>query len=244
VCSFTLPIDPLLPGPGHDHGCAPLSDQPPSQPHRSPIDIALVGDGPLALVANHTADSVSLVDLDRGNRSGGTTVWPKTRGGGGGSGRQGTRRSAISGRARSPGWPSKIKRWPRSGRFPSAPGHAGSYSRAGTARASWSLSAGQDEVPPARGGHRESNTSLAGRRASRDTWLYRPTANGWPRPATGRRRCAAGTWKPAQFTGSATSATPSISAAWCFLRATMPSSVPTPCAAISRLPRPTLRKAG
>jgi cytochrome c peroxidase len=32
--------------------------------HRSPIDLALVGDGPLAFVANHTADSVALVDLE------------------------------------------------------------------------------------------------------------------------------------------------------------------------------------
>jgi hypothetical protein len=36
------------------------------EPHRSPIDIALVGAGRLALVANHTSDSVSLVDLDQG----------------------------------------------------------------------------------------------------------------------------------------------------------------------------------
>jgi cytochrome c peroxidase len=34
--------------------------------HRSPIDLALIGDGRLALVANHTADSVSLVDLEQG----------------------------------------------------------------------------------------------------------------------------------------------------------------------------------
>src|SRR5947199_4011381 len=37
------------------------------QSHRSPIDIALVGDGRLALVANHTSDSVSLVDIEQGN---------------------------------------------------------------------------------------------------------------------------------------------------------------------------------
>ena len=36
------------------------------EPHRSPIDIALIGAGRRALVANHSADSVSLVDLDQG----------------------------------------------------------------------------------------------------------------------------------------------------------------------------------
>src|SRR5205085_811234 len=36
------------------------------EPHRSPIDVALIGDGRLAVTANHTADSVSLVDLDHG----------------------------------------------------------------------------------------------------------------------------------------------------------------------------------
>ena len=36
------------------------------EPHRSPIDIALVGESRFALVANHTADSVSLVDIDEG----------------------------------------------------------------------------------------------------------------------------------------------------------------------------------
>jgi WD40 repeat protein len=45
---------------------AAQSQPPPSQPHRSPIDIAPIGDGRLALVANHTSDSVSLVDLDQG----------------------------------------------------------------------------------------------------------------------------------------------------------------------------------
>ncbi len=35
-------------------------------PHRSPVDVALLPGGRLALTANHTADSVSLVDLDTG----------------------------------------------------------------------------------------------------------------------------------------------------------------------------------
>ena len=34
--------------------------------HCSPIDVALVGEGRLALVANYTADSVSLIDLEQG----------------------------------------------------------------------------------------------------------------------------------------------------------------------------------
>jgi cytochrome c peroxidase len=38
--------------------------QPPPGPHRSPIDVAILGDGRFALVANHTADSISLVDLE------------------------------------------------------------------------------------------------------------------------------------------------------------------------------------
>src|SRR5262245_42002720 len=36
------------------------------EPHRSPIDVAVLPDGKRALVANHTADSVSLVDLAEG----------------------------------------------------------------------------------------------------------------------------------------------------------------------------------
>ena len=35
-------------------------------PHRSPIDLVLVDGGRRAITANHTADSLSLVDLDRG----------------------------------------------------------------------------------------------------------------------------------------------------------------------------------
>jgi len=38
----------------------------PVELHRSPIDIALLADGGLAVVANHGADSVSLVDLEQG----------------------------------------------------------------------------------------------------------------------------------------------------------------------------------
>src|SRR5262245_13031275 len=34
--------------------------------HCSPIDVALISNGRLALVANHSADSVSLVDLEQG----------------------------------------------------------------------------------------------------------------------------------------------------------------------------------
>jgi cytochrome c peroxidase/sugar lactone lactonase YvrE len=37
-----------------------------SEPHRSPVDVALLPGGRLALTANHTADSVSLVDLSAG----------------------------------------------------------------------------------------------------------------------------------------------------------------------------------
>ncbi len=37
-----------------------------SGPHRSPVDVALLPGGGLALTANHTADSVSLVDLEAG----------------------------------------------------------------------------------------------------------------------------------------------------------------------------------
>ncbi len=36
------------------------------EPHRSPVDVALLPGGRLALTANHTADSVSLVDLPAG----------------------------------------------------------------------------------------------------------------------------------------------------------------------------------
>lgn len=38
----------------------------PAAPHRSPIDLARLPDGELALTANHTADTVSLVDLKAG----------------------------------------------------------------------------------------------------------------------------------------------------------------------------------
>jgi cytochrome c peroxidase len=37
-----------------------------AQPHRSPMDVALLPGGRLALTANHTADSLSLVDLSAG----------------------------------------------------------------------------------------------------------------------------------------------------------------------------------
>ncbi len=37
-----------------------------TEPHRSPVDVALLPDGRLALTANHTADSLSLVDLSAG----------------------------------------------------------------------------------------------------------------------------------------------------------------------------------
>lgn len=49
------------------HGSTPDQAGQPSPPaHHSPIDVALVGAGPLAVVANHTADSISLVDLAQG----------------------------------------------------------------------------------------------------------------------------------------------------------------------------------
>jgi DNA-binding beta-propeller fold protein YncE len=44
----------------------PAAASSPPQSHRTPIDIALIGDGRLALVANHTSDSVSLVDTEQG----------------------------------------------------------------------------------------------------------------------------------------------------------------------------------
>ncbi|MGE3804025.1 MAG: beta-propeller fold lactonase family protein [Gemmataceae bacterium] len=37
-----------------------------TEQHRSPVDFALLDDGKLAVTANHTSDSVSLVDLDKG----------------------------------------------------------------------------------------------------------------------------------------------------------------------------------
>src|SRR5262249_34852535 len=40
--------------------------QRPPEPHRSPIDVAVLPGGQRALVANHAADSVSLVDLVAG----------------------------------------------------------------------------------------------------------------------------------------------------------------------------------
>ncbi|MFO0843993.1 MAG: YncE family protein [Gemmataceae bacterium] len=54
--------------------CPLLLQQPPpsgakparAQPHRSPADVALLPGGRLALTANHTADSASLVDLAEG----------------------------------------------------------------------------------------------------------------------------------------------------------------------------------
>src|SRR6516164_3305133 len=41
----------------------PVRPAPREQPYRSPVDVALLPGGRLALTANHTADSVSLVDL-------------------------------------------------------------------------------------------------------------------------------------------------------------------------------------
>src|SRR5262245_25784743 len=38
----------------------------PAEPHRSPMDVAVVPGGRLALTANHSADSISLVDLEQG----------------------------------------------------------------------------------------------------------------------------------------------------------------------------------
>src|SRR5262249_42671069 len=42
-----------------------LCDEP-SPPYRSPIDLVVLPDGRRALTANHTADSVTLIDLDAG----------------------------------------------------------------------------------------------------------------------------------------------------------------------------------
>ncbi len=44
----------------------PAAPPPRPEPHRSPIDLALLPDGKHALTANHTAHSVSLIDLDSG----------------------------------------------------------------------------------------------------------------------------------------------------------------------------------
>src|SRR5579872_6669417 len=43
----------------------PRAAEPRAEPHRSPVDVALLPDG-RAVCANHTADSVSLVDLRGG----------------------------------------------------------------------------------------------------------------------------------------------------------------------------------
>src|SRR5262245_57293610 len=40
--------------------------EPRSEPHRSPVDVAILPGGQRALTANHTSDSVSLIDLTRG----------------------------------------------------------------------------------------------------------------------------------------------------------------------------------
>src|SRR5580700_6800698 len=45
-------------------GCAPA--EPKVEPHRSPIDLAVLPGGKRALTANHTSDTVSLLDLDSG----------------------------------------------------------------------------------------------------------------------------------------------------------------------------------
>jgi cytochrome c peroxidase len=45
--------------------CQPATTPPPD-PYRSPIDLAVVPGGRFALTANHTSDSVSLVDLEQG----------------------------------------------------------------------------------------------------------------------------------------------------------------------------------
>src|SRR5687767_3091831 len=44
----------------------PPVKQPRPEPHRSPIDVAVLPGGRYALSANHTADSVSLIDLAEG----------------------------------------------------------------------------------------------------------------------------------------------------------------------------------
>jgi DNA-binding beta-propeller fold protein YncE/mono/diheme cytochrome c family protein len=46
--------------------CSPCLCGESIQPHRSPVDVALLPGGRLALTANHTADSLSLVDLSAG----------------------------------------------------------------------------------------------------------------------------------------------------------------------------------
>jgi hypothetical protein len=51
----------VLFAPGRGNGPAP-----PAEKHRSPIDLAVLPGGKRALTANHTADSVSLVDLEQG----------------------------------------------------------------------------------------------------------------------------------------------------------------------------------
>src|SRR5438445_13816209 len=45
--------------------CQPSTASPPDR-HRSPIDLAVLPGGRFALTANHTSDSVSLLDLTQG----------------------------------------------------------------------------------------------------------------------------------------------------------------------------------
>src|SRR5216684_8313963 len=45
-------------------GCAAGEIKP--EPHRSPIDLAVLPGGARALTANHTSDTVSLIDLENG----------------------------------------------------------------------------------------------------------------------------------------------------------------------------------
>src|SRR5262249_54608472 len=45
---------------------SPVAPVAPAERHRSPADVTILPDGRRALTANHTADSVSLVDLDAG----------------------------------------------------------------------------------------------------------------------------------------------------------------------------------
>src|SRR5439155_16996170 len=63
--SITLLVALTLGNPVAVPGDKPASERP-GEPHRSPIDLALLTDGRLALTANHTADSVSLIDLEAG----------------------------------------------------------------------------------------------------------------------------------------------------------------------------------
>src|SRR5262245_36537989 len=60
---FAIVLCPLCPGAVRMLCSAP---EPRPEPHRSPMDVAVLPDGRRVLTANHTADSASLIDLAAG----------------------------------------------------------------------------------------------------------------------------------------------------------------------------------